>query len=69
MIEMFIDAEAFNQPIGNWDVSNVTNMRNMFGCAKAFNQPIGNWDVSSVTDMSLMFRLLLILINLLVIGM
>jgi surface protein len=46
----------FNQPIGSWDVSNVTNMNGMFDIATAFNQPIGSWDVSRVTDMSYMFR-------------
>ena len=46
-------SDSFNQPIGNWDVSNVTDMSGMFPCS--FNQPIGNWDVSNVTDMSGMF--------------
>ena len=44
----------FNQDIGNWNVSNVTNMSSMF-VLTYFNQNIGNWDVSSVTDMSGMF--------------
>jgi surface protein len=44
----------FNQPIGNWDVSKVTNMRGMF-FRSIFNQPIGNWDVSKVTNMREMF--------------
>ena len=52
---MFFDNEVFNQPIDNWDVSNVTDMSNMFETA-IFNQPIGNWDVSSVTNMSYMFE-------------
>ena len=55
MSGMFENAEAFNQPIGNWDVSNVTDMGSMFENTEAFNQPIGNWDVSSVTNMSGMF--------------
>jgi len=45
----------FNQPIGNWDVSNVTDMEGAFTAAWNFNQDIGGWDTSSVTRMSLMF--------------
>ena len=41
--------------IENWDVSNVTNMNDMFYGATNFNQPLDNWDVSSVTNMSGMF--------------
>ena len=46
---------SFNPPIGNWDVSNVTNMEGMFFSNENFNQDISNWDVSNVTDMSYMF--------------
>ena len=49
------DNGAFNQPLSNWDVGNVTDMRGMFQNSQAFNQPIGNWDVSSVTNMTAMF--------------
>ena len=48
------DSFSFNQPIGNWDVSNVIDMRAMFANTQ-FNQPIGNWNVSKVTDMEVMF--------------
>ena len=55
MKHMFFGAKAFNQPIGDWNVSKVSNMGYMFGSAEAFNHPIGNWDVSNVTDMQSMF--------------
>lgn len=44
----------FNGDISKWDVTNVTDMNNMF-CVSGFNGDISNWDVSSVTDMSEMF--------------
>ena len=58
MLNLFICFEEFNQSIGNWDVSNVTNMEGMFysECsASLFDQDISLWDVSSVTNMSSMF--------------
>ncbi|HUH74862.1 MAG TPA: BspA family leucine-rich repeat surface protein [Chitinophagales bacterium] len=55
MSKMFLNAQSFNQPIGDWDVSNVKNMSEMFVEATLFNQSIGAWDVSNVTNMSYMF--------------
>lgn len=46
---------TFNEPIANWDVSNVTNMDCMFFLALSFNQPLNAWNVSSVTTMYKMF--------------
>ena len=45
----------FNQPIGSWNTSNVTNMERMFSRATSFNQDISTWNVSSVTNMGNMF--------------
>ncbi len=47
----------FNEPIDDWDVSNVTDMRFMFSGAKSFNQPLNNWNVSNVKDMRIMFQI------------
>lgn len=55
MSEMFSGAHAFNQYIGDWDVSNVTNMSEMFIEAISFNKAIGKWNVGNVNDMSRMF--------------
>ena len=40
MAEMFYDAKSFNQPLNNWNVSNVKNMAWMFEDASSFNQPL-----------------------------
>lgn len=53
---MFFNAESFNQPLDNWDTSNVTNMQFTFLGANAFNQDLGNWDTSNITDMTFMFK-------------
>jgi surface protein len=53
---MFSSASSFNQPLNNWDVSQVTDMRDMFYGAESFNQPLDNWDVSQVTLMDFMFN-------------
>jgi len=53
---MFLNAKAFNQPIGSWNVSKVTNMYGMFEGASSFNQPIGSWNTIDVTTMEGMFH-------------
>lgn len=44
----------FNKPIGQWNVSNVTDMGYMFFHSR-FNQDITSWDVSNVISMKYMF--------------
>ena len=46
---------SFNQPIGNWDTSNVTNMGDVFYENESFNQPLSGWNTSNVTNMAFMF--------------
>lgn len=41
----------FNYDISQWDVSNVTTMRELFAVNRTFNRDIGNWDVSQVNNM------------------
>jgi len=55
MENMFVNAYSFNQPLNNWNVSNVRDMEAMFVDARSFNQPLNNWNVSNVADMKFMF--------------
>eukprot|EP00964_Phaeocystis_antarctica_P133469 scaffold97676_cov57-Phaeocystis_antarctica.AAC.2 len=43
-------------PIADWDVSAITDMRELFKDLKNFNADVSNWDTSSVTTMYQMFR-------------
>lgn len=48
---MFSTALAFNQPIGNWNMSTVNNIASMFNGAVAFNQDLSNWNTTNITTM------------------
>ena len=56
MYGMFCGANKFNQVVGKWNTSKVTNMSWMFNYASNFNQDIAKWNTSNVTDMSGMFK-------------
>ncbi|MCD7816919.1 MAG: DUF285 domain-containing protein, partial [Bacteroides sp.] len=47
---MFSKASSFNQPLNDWDVSNVQDIREMFSKASSFNQPLNDWNVSNVQN-------------------
>jgi surface protein len=57
---MFQNDTSFNQDVGNWNVSNVTNMGNMFNSAFMFNNggsdSIKNWYAPKCTSFSAMFN-------------
>ena len=54
MSRMFYGVATLSGNFQNWDVSHVTNMKEMFS-ETDFNESIGNWNVSSVTNMASMF--------------
>ena len=51
-----LPSDLKNKKIGDWDVSNVTNMEELFHNMKDFNEDISKWNVSNVTDMRSMFH-------------
>ena len=56
---MLEDCDLFNQAIGSWDTSFVTNMSRMFANndgVSSFNQDIGGWNVRKVTTFFNMFN-------------
>ena len=55
MGEMFYGAASFDQPLGDWQVDQVTDMRWMFADANV-QPPLGDWSVDNVGDFEFMFE-------------
>lgn len=55
MSSMFSENYAFNQAIGIWDVSRVSDMNSMFMNSN-FNQSLANWDTSNCTNFTSMLN-------------
>ena len=51
---IFFNPEGY-AAVGTWDVSQVTDMSNLFNSYPDFNEDISGWNVSNVTDMNSMF--------------
>ena len=52
----FPDINDVNIDVSEWDVSNVTNMRDAFSDLQNFNCDLSNWDISKVKNTCGMFR-------------
>lgn len=42
---MFYEAESFNQPLDNWKLNSILDMREMFYEASSFNQNLDEWRI------------------------
>lgn len=55
MFYQYVPTLTFDRPLGNWSVSKVTNMSDMFYGCQGMNQDLSKWDVSKVTNLYNMF--------------
>jgi hypothetical protein len=54
MEHLFVNTLQFNEPLNDWHVGQVVNMKGMFANS-SFNQPLDRWDVRQVATMEDMF--------------
>jgi len=47
---------TFDEPIDEWNTSNIAFMDELFQEATSFNQPLDTWDTSRVRDMTMTFK-------------
>ena len=50
-VEYTFSSSPFNQDIGDWDVTSVTDFGGMFASSTIFNKDIGDWDTSNAQTM------------------
>ena len=48
---MFQNATSFNQPLGNWDVTEIRNFSDIFNGATSFNQDLSSWTPTKMTGL------------------
>ena len=53
--ETYINGSFTTLDIGNWDISKVTNTKNMFYSSEITNVDVSKWQTSHITDMNGMF--------------
>lgn len=56
LVKRYLDGNSGLSEINSWDVSNVTNMDNMFKNTYQFNQSLNSWNVSNGIYMISMFE-------------
>ena len=54
-MSMLFRYSDYNFDVSDWDVSNVTDMNNMFYCCNNFNCDLSNWDMSNTLRINEMF--------------
>ena len=54
--QVFWEANSFNQDIGGWDVTQVTDFTNLFFSAVRFNRPLNTWIINNTPGVNVRMR-------------